>query len=163
MSAIIERKTKDGSISYLARVRRRGAKTVSATFHRKTDAKIWIAQTEVAILDGRYFDRQEERKHTLGEAIKRYLADYPSHLNRQSQLKKWNQELGHLLLADITAIKVNDTVMQWKRDLNEDGRARREAVLNRYLSTLSVVFSAAMRDLQLCLPRRRNLNDALHF
>ena len=146
MASIIERKASDGTIAFFARVRRKGGKVACASFKRKADAKQWIIETEKAVLDGRYFERAEERKHTLTDAIERYLVDAPSDKIRQSQLKRWESEIGYMMLAEITPVKLYDVIAKWKREPNDRGVARREAVLNRHLSTLSVVFTAAMRD-----------------
>ena len=48
--AMIETRTNaDGSTSYRAKVRIKGFPTQSATFERRTDAKEWAKQTEIAI------------------------------------------------------------------------------------------------------------------
>ena len=146
MAAVIERRSSDGTITYYARIRRKGAKAVCASFRLKTDLKRWIIETEKAILDGRYFERVEERKHTLKDALDRFALEYVSDKNRKSQLVLWGKEIGHLLLADVTPARIYEVITKWKHEPNEQGNARREAALNRYLSSLSVVFTAALRD-----------------
>jgi hypothetical protein len=59
---------------YRAQVRLKGAPPASATFERRTDAKRWAQQTEIAIRDGRYFKSAEARRRTLKELVARYLA-----------------------------------------------------------------------------------------
>jgi hypothetical protein len=71
MASIKEWRRADGKIVYQVRVRRRGHKPACATFTRKTDAQCWIHETENAVRDGRYFERQEAKKHTLKESIER--------------------------------------------------------------------------------------------
>lgn len=146
MAQIIERKSKDGSVTFFARIRRKGAKAVCASFKRKTDARLWIAETENAILDGRYTARSEGRKHTVKEMIERFHLDYPMDAIRRSHLKLWEDEIGFKLLSDITPACINEVIARWKREPNNRGEPRRAAVLNRYLSSLSVVFTAASRD-----------------
>jgi hypothetical protein len=102
MGDITTRRNKNGSISYLARVRRRGTKTLSASFSRKTDAKRWLIETENAVIEGRYFDCTKDRKHTLGEAIERYLLDYPTDGIRKNHLKLWNRSLADRI-SSVTA------------------------------------------------------------
>ena len=59
MGAIDERKTKEGKVTYRARVRLKGYPQQVVTFSRKTDAKKWIQDTEASIRDGRYFKTAE--------------------------------------------------------------------------------------------------------
>jgi hypothetical protein len=67
MGTIDRRVSNTGVISLRARVRLRGVPTQTASFSRKTDAKKWIADTEVAIRDGRYFATAEAKRHTLSD------------------------------------------------------------------------------------------------
>jgi integrase len=146
MGNIIDRRNRDGSTTFLARVRRRGAKPLTASFTRKTDAKRWIQETECALSDGRYFEQSEDRKHTLAEAIDRFLADDSTDDLRPNQLKMWKDEIGHMLLGAIKPVTISDVLAKWKRDPNKRGEKRGPSVLNRYLSSLSVVFTSAWRD-----------------
>jgi hypothetical protein len=50
MAAIEKRVSKDGKISYRAKIRLKGHPPQSATFNRITDAKMWIQQTEAVTL-----------------------------------------------------------------------------------------------------------------
>ena len=52
MAQIRERLKKDGTKSYLVRIRIKGQSDVTATFSRQTDAKRWAQQTEVEIRSG---------------------------------------------------------------------------------------------------------------
>lgn len=69
MAYIQERKTDDGRIHYRVQIRLKGYPVTSATFERKTDARLWAQQTEVAIREGRHFKTAEAKKHTLSELI----------------------------------------------------------------------------------------------
>jgi len=73
MAHIDERKTDDGKIHYRALVRLKGFPTRSATFKRKTDAKLWAQQTEAAMRDGRHFKTAEAKKHTVSDLVDRYI------------------------------------------------------------------------------------------
>ena len=65
MAYIQERKTEDGKTHFRVQIRLRGFPTQTATFERKTDAKLWAQQTESAMRDGRHFKTAEAKKHTL--------------------------------------------------------------------------------------------------
>jgi integrase len=148
MASIIERLGSNGQVTYYVRIRRRGFAPASASFTRKTDVNRWIAETEQAIRDGRYLEQVEGRKHTLSEAIDRYLSEFEYNLMRKNQLKQWEEELGHKFISDIHPGMISDIILKWKKEPNKRGEIRKGAILNRYLSTLSVLFTAAVRDWQ---------------
>ena len=74
MGCIRERKTKRGKV-FDAEVKRKGHKPVQKTFDRKTDARQWIADTEADLRSGRYQPQVEAAKHTVAEAIERYIRE----------------------------------------------------------------------------------------
>ena len=146
MASILERPGRNGTTVFYARVRLRGSKQVGKTFTRRIDAKLWIAETERSMLTGQFLEADEARKHTVAETIERYLADYQADSNRRSQLMMWKKEIGHLFLAALTRVVIGDSIAKWKRETNERGETRGAAILNRYLSTISVVLTAASHD-----------------
>ena len=148
MAQIVERKGKNGKVTFCVRIRRKGAKDATASFKRRNDAKRWITETENAVIDGRYFLRAEERKHTVNEAFERFLRDYPKNRNLERHLKKWSKVIGHCLLSDINQAYINEVLCNWKRETNSAGETRTTSTLNRYLSNLSIVFTAACSDWQ---------------
>ena len=52
MSNVEQRTKADGATVYRVKVRLKGHPTQSATLKRKTDAKIWIQNTEFVIREG---------------------------------------------------------------------------------------------------------------
>ena len=73
MATIRVKKTNDGSVRYHAQVRKKGVKPVTATFARKTDAVRWARNTEAGIDEGRHFKTAEAKRHTVGDALDRYI------------------------------------------------------------------------------------------
>ena len=73
MANIEKRVAQDGKISFRVKVRLKGFPTQTASFQRLTDARKWAQQTEVSLREGRYFKITEARRHTLAEAIDRYM------------------------------------------------------------------------------------------
>ena len=107
MAYIQERKDKDGKTHYRVQIRLRGHPTTSATFERKTDAKLWVQQTESAMRDGRHFKTAEAKKHILAELVDRYIRDVVPTKPKNAaattaQLLWWKKQIGHYLLSDLT-------------------------------------------------------------
>jgi integrase len=157
MATIEKRVDKDGKVSYRVKVRLKGYPVQTATFERKTDAKLWAQQTEAAIREGRYFKTSEAGKRTLGELIDKYKAErLPQRGDDKEtvgpQLDWWKSQLGPYLLKDVTPPMVAEY-----RDklLNEPMLKKGEkkprmlsnATVVRYLASLSVCFSYAVEDL----------------
>ncbi len=151
MANIEERKTKEGETRYRVLIRLKGYPTQTATFKRKTDAKLWAQQTEAAIREGRHFKTTEAKKHTLAQLINRYIATAlprkPKSQKKQAgQLAWWKNQLGSYCLADITPALIAE-----HRDklLNENtirNDKRSPATTNRYLAALSHTFTTAVKE-----------------
>ena len=99
MANIEKRTTQDGTTSFRVKIRLKGCPTQSATFDRLTDARKWVQQTEAAIREGRHFKTTESKRHTLGDAIERYINDViptkpKNTVNQVGQLKRWKDNLG---------------------------------------------------------------------
>ena len=100
MASIRPRKTSLGTV-YHVRVRIKGAPAQSSVHRTLTHAKQWAQATEAAIRERRFFPQCEAARHTVAEAIDRYLHDLPlrslrQERNRRRQLLWWRYELGRL-------------------------------------------------------------------
>jgi integrase len=142
MASIQERIAEDGSKSYRVQVRLKGHKTESATFRRKTDAKRWAVQLEAAIREGRHFKSSAAKKHTLGDVVDRYVSTIlptkPKNQRAQAiHLDWWKQNLGHVVLSDLTTSLIGDYRDRLSAERTPRGTPRAPATVNRYLSTLS--------------------------
>ncbi len=141
----------DGTLQYRVRVRLRGFPPQSATFKRLTDAKKWVQQTESAIREGRHFKTVESRKHTLQEAIDRYLQSVlltkkqNSQKDQKNQLRWWASNIGYLPLSD-----VSPSIIAEHRDKLAQGKTTRgdrtNATVNRYLAILSHLFTVSVKE-----------------
>lgn len=146
--AMIETRTNaDGSTSFRVKVRMRGFPTQTATFARKTDAKEWAKQTEIAIKEGKYFKTAEAKKHTFNELVERYL-EYVELRNPKRHpwvkmyLDWWAEHLGAYALSDITK-----TLIIEKRDkLLTDEKKRTTSTVNRYMTAISHAFTIAINE-----------------
>lgn len=151
MAMIETRKNADGSTAYRVRVRIKGFPAQTATFERRTDAKAWATQTEIAIKEGKYFKTAEAKKHTVKELAERY-AEYVKQRNPKRAewvkmyLDWWLGEIGDYSLSEITKALIVE-----KRDilLTTPGRnveTRTPATVNRYMTVLSHAFTIAMNE-----------------
>jgi len=151
VATIDERKSKNGKITYRARVRLKGYPLQTATFDRKTDARKWIAATESAIREGRHFKTSESKKHTLGEAIERYKREVlprkpKSAVKQAQQLDWWKDQIGAYILADCTTSVISEYRSKLSNELSPNNRKRGPATVNRYVAALSHLMSIAYKE-----------------
>ncbi len=152
MANVEERIKKDGSKVYRVKIRLKGHPTQSATFHRKTDAKKWLQNTESAIREGRHFKTTEAKRHTFEGMIMRYCKDIlpqKSEVMQNEQyrhLEWWKEQLGSRVLADITPNAVSELRDRLLTEVGPKGKCRSPATTVRYLAALSHVYSVATRE-----------------
>lgn len=144
MPTIEKRTTQDGDIRYRAVVRLKGHPVQRATFERKTDAGKWARATESAIREGRYFKTAEAKRHTLTEAIERYLAEVMPHKPKSApkqtaQLNWWKERIGAYTLADVSAA----LIIEQRAKLVTDTSA---PTANRYMAALGHLLTVCVQD-----------------
>lgn len=151
MASIQKRVSKDGKVSYRAQVRRKGAVPLTATFERKTDAKTWADDREAEIRQKKHFPYAEAKKHTVADAIDRYLNEVlprkPKSADQQTpQLTRWKKELGSVSLADLRPQIIAEARERIASDKVTKDRVRSAGSTNRYLAALSHVLTVAMKE-----------------
>lgn len=152
MAHIAETQTPKGERRYRVFIRRRGMRTVTKQFRRKTDARRWAARTEAAIEERRFFPQSEAERHTVGELIERYIVEVvPERPERDQprvnkQLRWWKEKLGHVLLSDLDPALVAGQRDRLKQGDSLSGRPVATATVNRYLAVLSHACTLAMRE-----------------
>lgn len=151
MATIEARTQRDGKTSFRAKIRMKGARAVSASFPRLTDARKWAKNAEVDIEKGRYFKDAVAKQHTLAEAIDRYTREVAPRKPRTApyqarQLAWWSKELGHLSLADLSASAISTARARLMATAGANERKRGPATANRYLAALSHVLTIAGRE-----------------
>lgn len=124
-----------------ARVRRNGLSHLSRSFKTKADARAWATVVESEVERGIYIDRSEAERSTLGDLLRRYIADVSSH-------KKGRVSDGYRLLspqrAPIATIKVaglsGKLMAEWR-----DKRLKEVSgsTVNRDLNLISHVINVA--------------------
>lgn len=154
MANIEKRKSKNGTISYRAKVRIKGFPSQSATFDRKSDAKEWSQSIEASMREGRYFKNRESKKHTLSEIIDRYIEEImpmkpKSMVSQTIQLLWWKKTMGGYLICDITPSLISKTRDDLYKEKNTRGDKKKSSTVNRYLAVLSHLFTIALKEWQL--------------
>lgn len=153
--ATIEKRARAGGTVYRVKVRLRGHPPADATFDRITDAKRWAAETETAIRAGRWFENVEAKRVTLRELIDRYEREHlaasgiATRQNRIRRLAFWRDELGDLVLADVTPGRIVEARAKLLRTRSRRGTVYAPATVNQCLGDLRHVFSIAKREFSL--------------
>lgn len=151
MAYIQERKDKDGKIHHRVQIRLRGFPTQSATFERKTDAKLWAQQTEAAMREGRYFKTSEAKKHNVAELVDRYIENVIPNKPKNAQactaqLKWWKEQIGFCLLSDLTPAIIAEQRDKLLKGITFKGTIRSPATVVRYLAAFSHAITIAVRE-----------------
>ncbi len=137
--------------SYRVRIRMKGGQYFDRSFKSKTLAKKWKRDMESAIEHDRYEFTNPATKHTLAELIdlyiERVLPSKPKNAkNTLRHLLWWKQELGHLLLAQIRPSLIAEKRDELLAGFVRDSKLRSPSTVVRYLSSLSHVFSKAVKE-----------------
>lgn len=148
MAYIEERDSGDGTTSYRVQIRVKGQKQITATFTRKTDAKIWAQETETALRNGKYFKTAEAKKHTASEMIDRYIRDVlpkkkDGLRSQKTQLLWWKDQIGHLPLSNISSPVIVELRDLLSSGITVRGTKRSDATANRYVAAIGHVFTVA--------------------
>ncbi len=144
MMATIRVNRRARGVTYEIQVRKGGHAPITRTFKSKTRAKEWGRATEAALEKGETVTN-EARKHTLSEAVDRFLHQRPD-LGRDavSALNWWKEEHGHKKLSAITAtwiMETRDALVGGLTANKQDGKKYRKgaAKANRRVTYLAAV------------------------
>ena len=74
-ATIDDRKGRDGTTTYRARVRVLGFPPHTATFARKSDARQWARQPKADLRRGRHVPTNETMRRTVAHRVERYLEE----------------------------------------------------------------------------------------
>lgn len=161
MATITKRKKKNGNVSYKACIRIKGYPTITATFDKLSDAKIWISENETPRKLGKHIRGRQYEKHTVAELIDRYIK-YQLKERKSDQdkfrlhLNWWKNQIGAYYLNGLDNIMLTeyrDKLSQEKcliprkgMSSKESGKTRSNSTVNRYLASLSTVLSIAVKE-----------------
>lgn len=157
MATIEKRTTSDGVTVYRVKVRLRGFPPESATFEQRTLAREWAKKTEADMKAGRHFG--QSTRHTFAELAE----EFAPHAKDPKRLAYWRSVFGNDHLAAITSSRIakeRDNLLAEetqrfatrptgdpKRDAKRPKAKRTGATVNRYLASLSVCLSYAVKEL----------------
>jgi integrase len=106
MAQIKKRPTSKGEVRYQAIVRIKNHPPLRETFPTFALAKRWSRKTEADLAENRAFPDVEPCKHTLADAIGRYVREVLPELRptkgENNRLTWWRDKLGTLTLAELT-------------------------------------------------------------
>ena len=153
MPQIEQRVGRNGKVSWRVRVRLKGRPVQTETFERKTDATEWAKTMEADLRAGRPIFGTEARRRTLRGLMELYRGEILPQYSRAEQKKReqklhwWEERMGHLCLADVTAPTISACRATLAKTPRSNGKPLSPATQVRYLATLSHVLSYAVRDL----------------
>jgi len=146
MATIKTKKNRYGKPRYYVTIRLRG-QVLTSTFDRKTDANVWIQETESKIRQGYVLPQKEAEKKTLAELIERYHAEvlWAKKASTQAvdkyRLRWWAKHYGHLRLRAITP----EVIEEAKSKLKSSGRGNGPTAIKRMLANLSHVLTKGVQ------------------
>ncbi len=152
MATFERRKTQTGRETIRVKIRCRGLRRpLSETFPNMTLAKKWATQTEAEIRAGRFLKTIEARRHTVGEAIDRYIRDVLPHKSKAMQtqarqLEEWRKEIGHLTLDQVSPQIIAECRDKFRLALTQSKAPRKPSTVNRFLSAFSHLLNIAVLE-----------------
>jgi integrase len=153
MASIYKRKNKDGTTCWRAVIRIKGHPTVCDHFDRKQQAEDWAQDTERKIKLGQYQFDQHNKIHTFSELVERFINNGALEHHRSSDdtlrhLEYWKARFASYSLSRITPELVGNERQVLLTTPSSSGKKRTPATVNRYVASLSSLFSYAVRDLR---------------
>jgi integrase len=153
MASVYKRKNEDGTVCWRAVVRIKGHPSVCNHFERKQEADDWAADVERQIRLGQYrFDRHNVT-NTFSNLADRFLRDGALEHHRSAKdtlrhIAYWKTRLGVFALVHVSAEIVGQERQFLLDTPRPKGTKRASATVNRYLATLSALFSYASQQLR---------------
>ena len=150
MASIQKRKNKNGTSHWRAVIRIKGYPTVCNHFDRKQEAEDWATDVERQIKQGKFRFDQHKQQHTFAQLLERYINDGAlEHIHSVDDvirhLDYWKTRLGDFALVHLTPELIGKERRLLADIPTNKGAMRSSATVNRYVSTLSAIFSHAVR------------------
>jgi len=119
-------------------------------FATKQEAKDWASDEETRRRQETYCPAQIAKKHTLGRVIDQYvelvLPSIKSADDVSRHLKWWKEKLGDYALARVTPKVIANHRKELMESITSKGTKRSHATVNRYMASLSLVLSYAVKE-----------------
>jgi integrase len=148
VATIRQRVCAGGAQRYHVQVRIKGFPPATGTFDRKSDAKRWALETELAIRRGTYFVESAPQKPTLHDAILKYRERVLPLIPKQrrdlnSHLIMWDHRLGQYHLSALTHVIIEDELNKMAAEMTVRGRTPAPATILRKQASLAAVLKIA--------------------
>jgi integrase len=128
-----------------AQVRRRGYKTVSASFDTKRDAEMWAGEVEAKMHRGKWQDADESTSTTLSEGLNRYLLEITPSKKGAKQETNRIKALCKIPLAQWYLAEIRGQQIAEYRDARA-AAGKSPSTIRNDLTIISQVFSTAAKE-----------------
>ena len=151
MGTITQRKKKGGKLVYHAEIRHRGSPALYKAFSRLTDARCWIQDMESKLRTGTQIAEVEAQRHTLAEAVDRFLQEVAprkarAFADQKREVLWFKNQAGNRTLAETNPALLNELKDRFLCVTTRFKRPRLPQTWNRYLSSISCVFEMCVRE-----------------
>ena len=150
--AYIEKRTHmSGKTTYRVRIRLNGSPNISESFPTRREAKQWALKMEADVRQGRYFGRLNNKERTFAELVDRYIEqEIPKKIKSFAKCKVrllwWKAYLKDYYLCNIVPSVISELKGRLLKEKTSRGTYRSQSTANRYLASLSSVFSIAVKE-----------------
>ena len=153
MATFVKRKTKKSGYTWKVIIRVQGYPTICKNFSRKQEAEDWSSEIEGQIRRGQYSFSKINKHATLEEVVQRYeddgvLSHHRSVRDTRRHLSYWKERFKGYAIIHITTEMVAKERKILLTESTEHGKTRQPGTVNRYLASLSSIFSYAVKTLR---------------
>lgn len=128
--------------TWRVQIRRRGYKTVSATFDTRSQAQIWSAEVEAKMARGKWHNADESTTTKLNDALQRYMHEVTPTKKGAKQEQNRIKALCKLPLADWYLAEIRgQQIAEFRDKLLSEGKA--PSTIRNFLTIISQVFVTA--------------------
>ncbi len=153
MASFDKRVGKSGKVSWRVRIRRTDGPAFVKSFAKKSDAEQWARTIEHKMDSGEVLTSSAARKHTLSDAIDRYLevilpraARNKNAPNQTRLLEWWRTQLGTRMLSSISSATIADVRDKLAAKQSRLGAPMSGGTINRHLAALSGLMKVAVKE-----------------
>jgi integrase len=152
MASIRVRIDGNGGKAYHVQVRIKGFPPQTKTFDSLSTAKKWASLVETELRNGRWMPRIEAEKHSVKEALEKYLNEYltpnfPKRLRTSgAQLGWWIEKMGAYSLADLTPGLIGRYRDELQQTPLKKDKFRTPATVVRYMAVLSHALTILVKE-----------------
>jgi integrase len=152
MASIQQRINKNGTKVWRAIIRIKGHPSICNHFERKQEAEDWANATDREIKQGKFKFDQHNKIHTFSELFGRFMQDgalehHRSYKDTLRHLSYWKSRFGEYDLVHITPEFIGKERQLLIDSPSAKGTKRSSSTINRYMASLSSIFTYASKSL----------------